>query len=47
MGQKKAWIYCRVAQNGPDSAAILAAQQNTLEAYEKSIILKSLVLPAI
>ena len=35
MGQKKAWIYCRVAQNGPDSAAILAAQQNTLEAYAK------------
>ena len=35
MGQKKAWIYCRVAHNGLDSAAILAAQQNTLEAYAK------------
>lgn len=35
MGQKKAWVYCRVAHNGPDSAAILAAQRNGLEAYAK------------
>ena len=35
MGQKKVWIYCRVAHNGPDSAAVLAAQKNTLEAYAK------------
>ena len=35
MGQKKAWIYCRVAHNGPDSAEILAAQQDRLEAYAK------------
>ena len=33
MGQKKVWIYCRVAHDGPDSAAILAAQRNGLEAY--------------
>lgn len=33
MGQKKVWIYCRVAHDGPDSAAVLAAQKNTLEAY--------------
>ena len=37
MGQKKAWIYCRVAHNGPDSATILAAQKNTLEAYAKEL----------
>ena len=35
MGQKKAWIYCRVAHHGPDSAEILAAQQDRLEAYAK------------
>ena len=35
MEQKKAWIYCRVAHDGPDSAAVLAAQKNTLEAYAK------------
>ena len=35
MEQKKAWIYCRVAHNGPDSAEILAAQQDRLEAYAK------------
>ena len=33
MGQKKVWIYCRVAHDGPDSAAVLVAQKNTLEAY--------------
>ena len=33
MGQKKVWIYCRVAHDGPDSAAVLAAQRNGLEAY--------------
>ena len=35
MEQKKIWIYCRVAHDGPDSAAVLAAQKNTLEAYGK------------
>ena len=35
MGQEKVWIYCRVAHDGPDSAAVLAAQKNTLEAYAK------------
>ena len=33
MEQKKAWIYCRVAHNGPDSAKALAAQRNRLETY--------------
>ena len=35
MKQKKAWIYCRVAHNGPDSAEALAAQRNRLESYAK------------
>ena len=35
MEQKKVWIYCRVAHDGLDSAAILAAQKNTLETYAK------------
>ena len=35
MEQKKAWIYCRVAYNGPDSTELLAAQRNRLEAYAK------------
>lgn len=35
MKQKKAWIYCRVAHNGPDSAEVLAAQRNRLESYAK------------
>ena len=35
MEQKKAWIYCRVAHNGPDSAETLAAQRSRLEAYAK------------
>ena len=35
MEQKKVWIYCRVAHDGPDSAAVLAAQKNALEAYAK------------
>ncbi len=29
---KKAWIYCRVAHNGPDSAELLAAQRSRLDA---------------
>ena len=33
MEQKRAWIYCRVAHNGPDSAETLAAQRSRLEAY--------------
>ena len=32
MEQKKAWIYCRVAHNGPDSAEVLAAQRSRLDA---------------
>jgi len=35
MKQKKAWIYCRVAHNGLDSAEVLAAQRNRLESYAK------------
>ena len=35
MEQKRAWIYCRVAHNGPDSAELLAAQRNRLESYAK------------
>ena len=35
MEQKKAWIYCRVAHNGPDSAAALATQRDRLETYAK------------
>ena len=35
MEQKKAWIYCRVAHNGPDSAEALVAQRNMLETYAK------------
>lgn len=35
MEQKRAWIYCRVAHNGPDSAEALAAQRNRLESYAK------------
>ena len=33
MEQKKVWIYCRVAHNGPDSAEVLEAQRNRLESY--------------
>lgn len=33
--QKRAWIYCRVANNGPDSAEVFAAQRYSLEAYAK------------
>ena len=35
MKPKKAWIYCRVAHNGPDSMAVLATQQKELETYAK------------
>ena len=35
MGQKKAWIYCRVAHNGPDSAEVLERQRHRLENYAK------------
>ena len=35
MEQKKAWIYCRVAHNGPDSAGILERQRHRLESYAK------------
>lgn len=35
MEQKRAWIYCRVAHNGPDSAEALAAQRSRLETYAK------------
>lgn len=35
MERKRAWIYCRVAHDGPDSADALALQRNGLEAYAK------------
>ena len=35
MEQKRAWIYCRVAHNGPDSAEVLNGQQLRLESYAK------------
>ena len=35
MERKRAWIYCRLACNGPDSAELLAAQRNRLEIYAK------------
>ena len=33
--QKKAWIYCRVAHNEPDSAEVLERQRHRLESYAK------------
>ncbi len=35
MEQKKAWIYCRVAHNGSDSAEVLEMQRHSLESYVK------------
>ena len=35
MKQKKAWIYCRVAHNEPDSAKVLETQRYRLEGYAK------------
>ena len=35
MEQKKAWIYCCVAHNGPDSAEVLERQRHRLESYAK------------
>ncbi len=35
MEQKRAWIYCRVAHNGPDSAEVLNGQRFRLESYAK------------
>ena len=35
MEEKRAWIYCRVAHVGPDSAEALELQRNELEAYAK------------
>ena len=35
MEQKRAWIYCRVAHNGPDSAEVLNGQRLRLESYAK------------
>ena len=35
MEQKRAWIYCRVAHNGPDSAEVLETQRYRLEGYAK------------
>lgn len=35
MEQKKAWIYRRVAHNGPDSAKVLEMQRHSLESYAK------------
>lgn len=33
--RKKAWIYCRVAHNGPNSAKLLKGQRHRLEAHAK------------
>ena len=35
MEQKKAWIYCCVAHNEPDSAEVLERQRHRLESYAK------------
>ena len=35
MEQKKAWIYCRVAHNGPDSTEVLDRQRHRLKSYAK------------
>lgn len=35
MEQKRAWIYCRVAHDGPDSMESLTAQRQTLVAYAR------------
>ncbi|RKJ38134.1 recombinase family protein [Acutalibacter sp. 1XD8-33] len=35
MEQKRAWIYCRLALNGPESAELLTAQRSRLETYAK------------
>ena len=35
MEQKRAWIYCRIAHNGPNSTEVLAAQRHSLGAYAK------------
>ena len=35
MEQKRAWIYCRIAHDGPDCTEVLAAQRHSLDAYAK------------
>lgn len=35
MDRKRAWVYCRVAHDGPDSADVLANQKSRLESYAK------------
>lgn len=35
MDQKRAWLYCRVAHNGPDSAEVLDGQRLQLESYAR------------
>ena len=35
MGQKRAWIYCRIAHSGPNSTEVLAVQRHSLDAYAK------------
>jgi len=35
MNQKRAWIYCRVAHRGPDSAEMLTGQRYRLESYAR------------
>ena len=35
MKLKRAWLYCRLAHNGSDSAELLAKQRNRLEVYAK------------
>lgn len=40
MEQKRAWIYCRIAHNGPVGTEVLAAQRHSLDAYAKEHSLK-------
>lgn len=35
MAWKRAWLYCRVAHNGPDSAEFLEGQRLRLESYAR------------
>ena len=35
MDQKRAWLYCRVAHDGPDSAEVLNGQRFRLENYAR------------
>lgn len=35
MDQKRTWLYCRVAHNGPNSAEVLDGQRLQLESYAR------------